>query len=278
MTITHLIHLSDMHFDASDRNTLPFKFIEDSLTSFITGLVGDKILILGGDITYQGSKRGYELAARFFESIVARTGLERSNIIVCPGNHDIMRHEKFEGIDGFTYALRKDKALEFRRAHCYVLRAHDIEFIINNSAYHENHQYGLADLDSVSECLTSPRPSSVARILVSHHHFMPLFENDTSATRNAYGLISLADSHQVRLALHGHQHFNMGFPMGHTPIHCFGVSSFNFDSSGILNGLNHYAIDAESITMDRQTLVLDGPAKHRSGFVRIGSALRIDIT
>ncbi len=277
MTTTHIIHLSDMHFDAAERNTLPFSFIEDSLVSYISNLAGNKVLVLGGDITFQGSRRGYELATRFFESVVTQAHLEHSNIIVCPGNHDIMKQEKFEGIDGFTYALRRDKALEYGRSNCYHLHLHGVDFVVNNSAFHENHQYGLADIDSLTKCFTALSPSSQPIILLSHHHFVPLHEHDISATRNAYGLISLADRHKVRIALHGHQHFSMGFPMGETPVHCFGVSSFNFESSGILNGLNHFRVAAGSITMERHTLVLDGPAKHRSGFVQIGGPLRIDI-
>jgi 3',5'-cyclic AMP phosphodiesterase CpdA len=276
-TKTHLVHLSDMHFDASERNTLPFKFIQDSLVTHLNSLDGTKILVLGGDITFQGSARGYELAERFFEFIITRTHLDRANIIVCPGNHDIMKDRQFEGLDGFTYALRQDRMFEYRRKHCFFYRIGIFEFIINNSAFHENYQYGFVDIDSISECITSleTRTDSKIRVLVTHHHLFPLFEHDTSATRNAYGLMTLVDKHGFHLILHGHQHFNMGFPIGHTPAHCFGVGSFNFVSGGILNGINHFEVGAGMIEMTRHTLILDGPARHKSGFVKIGDSYRI---
>ncbi len=241
---------------------------------FLSELGTDTILVLSGDITFKGSQEGYDNAMAFFAKYVARGAIKSGNILVCPGNHDIMPNNPFLGIDAFTYSLRRDKRIQFSTRTTFSILVDDVYFIVSNSSYHFNHKYGLSDLDSISEALrqTPPPTNSIAKVFVTHHHLFPLFEHDASVTRNAYALISLLDQNKFNLILHGHQHFAMGFPAGYSPVHTFGVGSFNLVNHGVMNGFNLYELSLDEIRVSQRTLVLDGPLGSHSGFIPVNNS------
>lgn len=271
--MTHIIHLSDAHFNAGKHNPIPFSLIEAKLIDFLSNLNGNIVLVLSGDITFKGLQGGYDQAAVFFKSVIEKSGLSNANILICPGNHDIMQSKPFTGLDAFSYHLRRDKALCFSQESSFSIVINNVYFLITNSSHHLDRNYGLADIDGITRTLENHPPdlNVRAKILITHHHLYPLFEHDSSATRNAYDLISLMDNNGFNLILHGHQHFSMGFPAGHSPVHTFGVSSFNLNAPGILNGFNHYHVRGKEIHLKRCALFFDGPAANKKGFLPIGS-------
>ena len=61
----------------------------------ISGLKVDwkpNILVISGDLTWQGKAAGYtELAEWLTKKLFPATGLTAANCVICPGNHDIDR-------------------------------------------------------------------------------------------------------------------------------------------------------------------------------------------
>src|SRR5258708_6033320 len=134
--------MSDMHFGADKWNTLPFSYVLDSFVDFLGNIREPKTLIVSGDITYQGSPRGYEIAARFFDELIPKTGLDRKRIVLCPGNHDIMREKAFSGFDAFSYGVRRDNVCTFEKNDCSAVILDDAYFLVLNSSFHRDYKYG----------------------------------------------------------------------------------------------------------------------------------------
>jgi len=251
---------------------MPFSLVQSHLIDFINNLNRPPIVVISGDITFQGSGRGYEIAKEFFREIQARTSVKRHDFIICPGNHDIMRGSPFSGFDSFSYSIRRDKLCCFSGQSCTAVEHDGVYFLLSNSSYHQDYSYGLVDLDAVKTCLKDKAPpNSGARIAISHHHLIPISEGDLSTTRNAYGLLEVLGRHGFAALLHGHQHYTTGLKFGSAPTQLFGVSSFNFGQVGILNGLNLYEIETDGLKSTRYALVVDGHFDHSRGFLHLNS-------
>ncbi|MEW5287559.1 metallophosphoesterase family protein, partial [Klebsiella michiganensis] len=172
-----IIHLSDLHF--GDPNA-PFQEskLAYSLSKYIIETTENPILLISGDVTIKGQKNGYGIASIFFEKLIADGKLNRSNIIACPGNHDIVDN-KFSDYDDFIYGLRRDHEMDFSEQSFRVINVEDITFLLLNSSYHLDHKYGLIDTD-VFKVDMSERENT-KKILVLHHHILNQFRDDTSA-------------------------------------------------------------------------------------------------
>lgn len=92
-----LIHLSDMHI--SDKSVIHMEKIQalaDSL-SILTPFEG-LLIVVSGDVAGKGLAQEYNLAERFFSSLlsmVQRTyclAINNTKLVVVPGNHDMDRN------------------------------------------------------------------------------------------------------------------------------------------------------------------------------------------
>ena len=85
----HLLHISDPHFTAEKYNVEPHKALEGLVELINKKSEGeDLFVLLTGDITSKGNKKGFEKATDFFKSLFERLKINSKNFIVCPGNHD----------------------------------------------------------------------------------------------------------------------------------------------------------------------------------------------
>jgi len=95
------LHLSDLHQRRSnnDQNRIHIQnanVVLDSLLGDIEELIANKhlppdFIVFSGDVAQSGHPDEYELTARFFNKLLATTGLERDRLFVVPGNHDVDR-------------------------------------------------------------------------------------------------------------------------------------------------------------------------------------------
>jgi tetratricopeptide (TPR) repeat protein/predicted phosphodiesterase len=89
-----LLHLSDLHIDANENENdkLIRLGIKNDISSVMNkyNLTIDSIAITG-DIINKGNAKSFELAEETIKGIVEVTGVNRDNIILVPGNHDIPR-------------------------------------------------------------------------------------------------------------------------------------------------------------------------------------------
>jgi calcineurin-like phosphoesterase family protein len=96
----NVLHLSDIHFgaEATDRvaqtavaqrkNTL--SSLVDTLKSLSNRLVPD-IIAVSGDIAWKGCRADYDEARQWITSVMEIWDLSVSELVLCPGNHDIDR-------------------------------------------------------------------------------------------------------------------------------------------------------------------------------------------
>jgi len=112
----NILHVSDMHFtvDGADKDIRDgvFRKLRESFTEIVTNnenLMPDLILI-SGDIAFHGKMAEYELAISEIREWVSIFNLDMSRVVVCPGNHDIMK-DKTERITTIENNLDANKYL-----------------------------------------------------------------------------------------------------------------------------------------------------------------------
>ncbi|MRN56383.1 tetratricopeptide repeat protein [Paenibacillus monticola] len=97
----NILHLSDLHFGAENSIKNPTalaqrKIALDSLVDTISKVTENEkpdIVVISGDITWQGSKEGFEQAAIWIEKLLIKLNLTTTELIICAGNHDIDRRK-----------------------------------------------------------------------------------------------------------------------------------------------------------------------------------------
>jgi 3',5'-cyclic AMP phosphodiesterase CpdA len=249
-----VIQLSDLHFGASGQNAHPSGELADQVAEVAASL-NNPLILASGDITFKAADAGYREASQFFDRVRNATGLGRDRFLFCPGNHDCHAQHKFKAFDAFTFGVRQDGACTFSARACQVVDVDGLTFVLLNSAYHFDHEFGLVDLDSLRRIKIAEPADCVA---VSHHHVIPSDPNDPSTTRNAYGLLTALDDMHIPVLLHGHQHVTKAIPVGNTPVQVIGVNSFNFAYAGGQNALGVLEWTDKSVKFERRIYLSDG--------------------
>lgn len=249
-----IIQLSDLHFGAGLHNPHPLGELVDQVSGLVAA-VDNPLVLASGDITYKASDQGYEEASQFFDRLRQSTQLDRDRFLFCPGNHDCHAKTHFAGFDAFTYGVRRDAACTFAKHSLKTVNIDGLTVLLLNSAHHLDHKFGLVDETAV-RAVQFPSPENT--IAVSHHHVIPTHRSDASTTRNAYDLLTVLDEKRVPLLLHGHQHLTRGVTMGQTPVHVFGVNSFNFIYPGGQNAVGLVEWKGEKLRFQRRIYVTDG--------------------
>lgn len=240
----NIIHISDIHF-GNIASTFVGSDLKNALIKLLKTITDSPVIVISGDVTYKGSKNGFDEAKEFFNSVIESGNLNRSRILACPGNHDLSTEEKpFTFFNEFIYSLRRDKILDFREKNFSSLKIDDVFFLVINSSYHLDHKYGLVD-ENVSDYIHSKKEEidkCVYKVAITHHHLLNQFKNDVSAIRNAYPFLYLLDSYGFNLILHGHQHILQAMPIGNSCMRIESSRSFNYNQKGYNNGVNKYFI------------------------------------
>ena len=239
--VMNFVHVSDLHF-GGDRTEFQWEQLKKLLVRTISELKGDTYLIVSGDITFKGERRGFADGSAFFDSVREEAQLSRKNILLCPGNHDCRAGDlrPFSEFSDFAYAIRRDNEFDFSDRAFVTKEIEGVYFLFVNSAFHLDHQYGLVD-QSVLDFLQSEREALAEhkhRVLVVHHHLVNQYRDDVSAIRNAYPLLYALDECAFDIIFHGHQHSNQSIPVGRSPISMYSARSFNYGEQGLSNGLN----------------------------------------
>lgn len=247
--LINIVHLSDLHF-GSDQLVYSDSELRMGIVS-VAQEIGDPelLLLITGDITFRGRKDGYVGAQRFFPELIEQTQIRTQNVLLCPGNHDIV-DGTFELFDAFSYGIRRDRRFVYSEQSCSVYEVGATLFLGINSVFRHDHTCGVADLDSIDKALRAlAKRADQTRVAFLHHHLINQFDADISALRNAYPLLMLLDEHGFDYIFHGHQHANQSLPIGRSAITLFGVRTLNFATKGFFNGLNAYRISNNGLVV-----------------------------
>jgi predicted phosphodiesterase len=248
----YILHLSDLHFGAHHafplkthppQRNLAIRVMDDLKSRYDDRPPG--AVILSGDFTWLGTANEFEQAAALIDELQSLYKLHPCRFVICPGNHDIQWAEIGPGDEyapkapvtrakaaaevnyrGFAAAALQlgfpaDSLAMGRR---YLLSNFmPIDIIsVNSSQLEERHFAGygfvsreqLVDAAEAMGWTTSPEKGPKLRMLVLHHHVVPvvpqeeIFNSDErySLTLDAAQLLYTALEYGVDLVVHGHQH------------------------------------------------------------------------
>ena len=264
---TTILHISDLHFGDPEA-TLNRIEVSKVFGSLLARAGQDALVVLSGDITYQGQKKGYSEARDALQPALEKFGISGKRVIVCPGNHDIVKSAaggpSFEAFDAWSAGLRNDKHCTFNDKACRRVSYPEADFLVINSAYHGDSKYGLVDLAQLEMVLAemgSALSEDPPRVAVVHHHLIPFSgPADNSTTRNAYQVLTRLVKHGFSLVLHGHQHALLELGVGGGLMKLCGVGSFRYLTRGFINGASLYRIEGRNkVSPEHYAISKDAP-------------------
>lgn len=266
MTAT-IVHISDLHF-GDPKAVLNRGEVSRVIGNLLAKAGPDVLLVLSGDISFKGQKEGYPEARDALKLVLDASRIPRDRIIVCPGNHDVVKSaaslSPFDAFDAWSAELRNDKRCTFSANSCRRVSCREADFLVINSAYHGDIGYGLVDLARMDSVLAEMGPAvgqCQPRVAVLHHHLVPFSGlRDESTTRNAYEVLTRLIGHGFSLILHGHQHALLELGVGGGAMKLCGVGSFRYITPGFINGASLYRIDQRNqVSADHYAISKDAP-------------------
>lgn len=242
-----LLWVSDLHFGEHhgfppipevDRSNLG-QAIENAL-----GLVTDYGgLLVSGDITWKADPSEFQLARDFFRRISSSpTRLSNYSILPCPGNHDLAftakpatKDAKIDKVPSVARKAYEDfyEGLFYKRPNAHLSCGRKfllggcipVEVVSLNSSlldqkkgWFQGHgfvgddQLRTAEKEIGWKVTDEPEPQAF-RIVMLHHHIMPVTFREAPKGGNPYSVVLDAEAlthwvvqHRVNLVLHGHMH------------------------------------------------------------------------
>lgn len=255
----NILHLSDLHFGNTDGH-LKRSDVATVLETLLNECSDMTYLVISGDITFRGRTEGYRDAKEALQTALERAKLSSKNVIVCPGNHDLIAETAgrpfFRTFDEWSSSFRGDKECTFAQSPVRILKAEVADFVLINTAHHGSWEFGQVDTRELERVLCELPPLSTAshrpRIAVLHHHLVPVLLDDRSAIRNAYEVLGLLQEYGCMMVLHGHQHAILSLQVGTRRMQISGVGSFGFNSPGVINSGAIYNIDGTELKVTRR--------------------------
>ena len=256
----HLLHISDPHFTAEKYNVEPHKALEGLVELINKKSEGeDLFVLLTGDITSKGNKKGFEKATDFFKSLFERLKINSKNFIVCPGNHDCNTEKHFGDFNTFSYSIREDHQLEFDITNSNrIYIKDDICFLSINTAYQLEKNFGKVNIDNLHDLLIKKSDGinrAKIRIVLCHHHILNLHDKDSSAIKNSYQLFELLKQYNFNFLFHGHQHSRQLFKINNIEVNS---TSSLLETRTNSNLIAYYEIrDVDNFVKEEYTFLKD---------------------
>lgn len=219
-----LVQISDIHNSNNYKIKTLEKIVSEMSNSINEYIKKDDLImfIICGDIINKGDSNGFKSTLDFLDDI--KNNIKSNNIeyIVCPGNHDIVNNS-FLDLNKFIFKLTNDSRINFENNSVNIKKVEDIEFIVINSSFHLDYNYGKIDLLKLSEVIKKRECKD--SIIILHHHLIPIREGENSTIVNTYEFFKLLESQNVLAILHGHQHMKVNLEIGGNLSKIIGVGS-----------------------------------------------------
>ena len=177
-----------------------------------------------------------DLAKQVLSDLAKEIGVDPNLFCMVPGNHDIVRKPADSVPDVRQALLHYDHESGFctlREESSGVYKLSPLNYVaqiqygkktlllgllnssyLNETADFADYGYVGDDADVVFDLLGREKSSSVTKIVVLHHHVLPVYEREIfaangriSMTLDAARLLRQAQEANVSVVLHGHQHF-----------------------------------------------------------------------
>ncbi|MDO7244972.1 metallophosphoesterase [Acinetobacter pittii] len=258
----NILHLTDLHFDSQTR-----------LPALITALKNSDLmesidpentyLLITGDVATKGQNNSYQFAQPFIEQVFIQTGkIKRSNIILCPGNHDFARGSGLAAFNEFSRSVRDDGAFIFNSDNVILKRVDDILFCSLNSMYQYDRGHSSVDVRELARKLSRAKSESENckhKIAILHHHLIGVQEGDQTTLQNGLPVLQILDQYGFKLVLHGHQHVQLDLIINNIQI--MSGRSLLSPASFLTNGFNKIRYDESNgiFTKESYELISDLP-------------------
>lgn len=228
-----ILHISDVHgrpgFDSA-------RLAEGIAQAVYDANGAPDFLVVSGDLGFKGAHQ--DIGSNFVRELARNLSLPSDRIVVCPGNHDLELNRRERGDDPF-HSYKKAVFEIFRHtdravaspAWCHS--SEGVDFFVINSSSHHDHSHGKVNIGELARLLGNPRTAGL-RIVIVHHHAIPVLEEDRSAIVNAYEFLCLLVNTGIDLLLHGHHHMALSLIVGKR-VKMVGVGSVNYPPEQNLN-------------------------------------------
>lgn len=249
---TTLLWVSDLHFGAEHGFPLESEAARRSLGHAVENAVKELAtehrrspdiggVLVSGDITWTGSPAEFTQAKSFFQWTGRWTALTAYHFAICPGNHDVAFSKDPTSYDTPVSVAAPEaqaafsdfyQSIFYRRPNEYLSsgrrfllgNASVVEVVMLNSSLLSNvkgafqgHGFlGHAQLEHAATAMEWKAHTSgrrAFRIVVLHHHILPVTYRDLPITGAPYSVVLDAEAllrwavdHRVDLILHGHMH------------------------------------------------------------------------
>lgn len=248
-----VLHLSDLHFGKDygfiaqgARREIgdPKVTLTDCLVADLTRIkLLDDIatVVVTGDFTTEGdwSDTTRKIMLNEFEALRSALQLSAQQIVVVPGNHDVVRYSSSSQVDVVELTVEAQTTYQHERefrtfvdeligrswkeslnyVRRFSLASCDLIFCLLNSCtiaptkWTEYGFVGSSGLDAIASLRKEEISRPTFKVMALHHHILPVVDVDAPESRgvtltlDASKLLDAAQEAGVHLILHGHQHF-----------------------------------------------------------------------
>jgi 3',5'-cyclic AMP phosphodiesterase CpdA len=244
-----LLWVSDPHFstDNHDFPQHPAGVSRKNLSEAIRhdleheGITTVGALLISGDLTWRGTREEFEWATKFIHDITSWAKLTASQVLICPGNHDLaFSNEPWKkGIPATQ--IGEAAVAEYKRFYEELYEVKPTEYLacgrrfwmpdgamvdiasLNSSvlqqvagAFQGHGFVGAPQLTETADAMRWSRDRSrvkAYRICMLHHHVVPILHREhpeigtaASVVYDAGALMRWLVENEVDLVLHGHMH------------------------------------------------------------------------
>lgn len=243
MRTNRLLWLSDLHFSAGHHafQTAPGNDnrLSIRLKHELDALLPDSacFAIVSGDLTYASQEDEFHLAEGFISDLNSIYQLDERSYAICPGNHDMrLSSTGYKEDDIVTVAAEESKENYVRfYKQVFGIEPTDslysikrlltpdmtpVEIIAVNTCLLQQGEHfmgmgfvGNDQLASIERDLAFTKGKPILRILVMHHHLLPVAYSEKPAASPMYSMMldseavsQFAIRNKIGLILHGHTH------------------------------------------------------------------------
>lgn len=238
----NIIHLTDLHFDSQTK--LP-ELLDLAHSEFIRNIDPESsYLLITGDIATKGQVQSYNFALPFIEHVFINTGkIKRSNIILCPGNHDFAEGS-LQAFNDFSRTIRDDNVFVFESDSVILKKVDDIYFCSLNSMHQYSRGHSSVDIEQLQRKLRQIQTEiseAKHKIAILHHHLIGVEEGDSTTLQNALPFLETIGAYGFKLVIHGHQHVRLNLKINNMQI--MSGHSLLSQSAFLGNGFNKIGYD-----------------------------------
>ena len=239
-----LLWVSDLHFSEQHHAFSDFPGDKNRLSIRLNNEIDKKckdqpsFLIISGDLTYKADKEEFDSAISFMRDMNSIYKINSKRCAIVPGNHDIAFSDRDfdekkpvmiafdEAKAAYTNFYREYYGIEPQEKLFSIHRflsnnLQPIEIICLNSCLlqqNKGHFQGMGfvgndQMEEVQKHLKATENSRIFRILVMHHHLLPVMFKEKPEMDRMYSMMLDSEAinqfivnNKIRLILHGHTH------------------------------------------------------------------------